>query len=440
VEDWLKILLDHVAKKPLVAAGFSEDDWTDLRESRKGLSEFTIARRHKALTGITSRSLILLHGANYDGPGLYLGMVVSRGGVSTLDSRIKIARSVELQPFSIEAAIELVGDRAKARQITQAVGGDSTLSVLTPPLSVALLNALASIDRNRGPLRELAAALNAPTRFRGTPELQEDAVRLALKAFGLAKDYRATNLNLADGSSTALARIAILEDAVVEHDARSIPGFDLVESHLTGRALFRRDNEILEVITANKRPLEQVFGVDLIYLNEIKQNVVMIQYKMLEKSNGNDASTEWIYRPDKQLDEAMERMNRFSTQLPFHPYDYRLNPSVFYMKFVKRDAEFEHGGIITPIEHFQTMRTNPRFRGPRGGFRITFNSLEGRYLRETPFLDLLRAGYVGAHAETTAQLTILIREILAGNKGLVLAIQSAAPDDQPDPGPNEYDD
>jgi hypothetical protein len=34
---------------------------------------------------------------------------------------------------------------------------------------------------------------------------------------------------------------------------------------MTGKATFRNGNELLEVYTANKNPLEELFGVDLIY-------------------------------------------------------------------------------------------------------------------------------------------------------------------------------
>jgi len=54
----------------------------------------------------------------------------------------------------------------------------------------------------------------------------------------------------------------------------------------------------LEVFTANRRELEHCFGVDLIYVNLTKQNVVMLQYKMLEPSSKSDDQTDWVYRPD----------------------------------------------------------------------------------------------------------------------------------------------
>jgi hypothetical protein len=62
-----------------------------------------------------------------------------------------------------------------------------------------------------------------------------------------------------------------MEDSVIEHDARHIQGYELVHSDLTGRALFERGEDQLEVFTANRRPLEHCFGVDLIYLNANQQ-------------------------------------------------------------------------------------------------------------------------------------------------------------------------
>jgi hypothetical protein len=49
--------------------------------------------------------------------------------------------------------------------------------------------------------------------------------------------------------------------------------------------------------------------------------------------------------------------------------------------------------------------------------------LNGRYLRQTPFLDLIKCGYIGAHAQTSAELRVLIEAILDGNKAIVAAVQ-----------------
>ena len=88
------------------------------------------------------------------------------------------------------------------------------------------------------------------------------------------------------------------------------PGYDLAGSDLTGRAVFTKGAERLEVYTANRRSLEHVFGVDLIYLNVTRQNIVMLQYKILEPKR-KGAGEDWIYRPDDQLDTEIERMKKF---------------------------------------------------------------------------------------------------------------------------------
>jgi hypothetical protein len=81
---------------------------------------------------------------------------------------------------------------------------------------------------------------------------------------------------------TALAGARLQEDTVIEHDARWIPGWTMDSSDVTGRAVFTQGREELQVFTANKQPLEQLFGVDLIYLNETRRSIVMVQYKMME--------------------------------------------------------------------------------------------------------------------------------------------------------------
>ena len=103
-----------------------------------------------------------------------------------------------------------------------------------------------------------------------------------------------------------------MEDSVVEHDALNVPGYSLIQSDVTGRAVFKKGEDQLEVFTVNRQELEHCFGVDLIYINLTKQNVVMLQYKMLEPSSKTDDQTDWVYRPDGQLDVEIARMNAFA--------------------------------------------------------------------------------------------------------------------------------
>ena len=92
-------------------------------------------------------------------------------------------------------------------------------------------------------------------------------------------------------------------------------------------------------------------------------------------------------------------MRKFGKQHLPGPYEYRLNPQVFYLKSVKRGGALGSAGIIVPIDHFERLRADPSYKGARGAVRVNFESLAGRYLRQEPFLDLIRAGYIGATAE-----------------------------------------
>ena len=270
---------------------------------------------------------------------------------------------------------------------------------LSPKLSVHLVEKLAEIESNRGAMRAVVASLSAPKYYRGMDAMQEDAVHAALRAFGLSPGDQAVSLELARGQNTALARVNIMEDSVIEHDARTFPGYELIDSDITGRAVFEKGRERLEVFTANRRSLEKVFGVDLLYLNTTRQNIVMVQYKMLEPHKRKDHDNDWVYRPDANLDSEIKRMRKFGKQHPPGPYEYRLNPQVFYLKFVKRNGALGNAGIVLPIDHFERLRADPSCKGPRGAVRVSFESLADRYLRQGPFLDLIRAGYIGGFFE-----------------------------------------
>jgi hypothetical protein len=422
---WLDRLKRLVEKKPLVILKFDGTEWDRLNESHRGVNEFTIARSHELLKGAKPSTPCLILGKSKDCENLYFGLISSRSAVTTLESRIKIRRGVEIQPHSRSALFRLITDKVHANNLRARLRGDGTVILLSPKLSSHLIERLASIGSNQGAMRAVAESLSRPKTFQGAASIQEDALHTALKAFGLTSNDRARSLELVKGRETALARVGIMEDSVIEHDARHIPGYDLVKSYLTGRAIFEKDDERLVVFTANRRPLEHVFGVDLIYLNESKQNIVMLQYKMLEPITTEENFNDWIYRPDAKLDSEIRRMRKFIKEGITDPFEYRFNPATFYLKFVKRDGTISNSGIIIPIDHFEKLRTDPACKGPKNGLRVSFQSLSGRYLRQNTFLDLIRSGYIGAHSETTAHLKVLIDFVLNNNRAVVAAIQQS---------------
>ena len=387
------------------------------------MSEFTIARSHYTLSNTQAPTACILFGKDNFERETRFGLMSSRAAVSTLESRIKVSRAQCIEPSSKTEVLELISEDISEMILQKRLDSNQSVIVLPTDASAHLVNKLAENESNHAAMRMVSASLSSPKHFRNIAAVQQDAVQTALRAFGLSTDDQAVSVELVKGQETALARLNIMEDSAIEHDARYVPGYELVGSDITGRAVFEKGLNGLEVYTANRRPLEKVFGVDLIYLNTTHQNIVMLQYKMLEPSMQKGSRNDWIYRPDASLESEMKRMRRFKDRHAPGKYEYRLNPEICYLKFVKRDGALRNAAITMPIEHFERLLEDPKCQGPRGGFRISFESLEGRYLRQSPFLDLIRSGYIGAHAETTDQLRVLIRAVASGNKAVVAAIQ-----------------
>lgn len=436
---WLDALRLHVQKKPCMILRLNEDDSYRLHISRRGLNEFTLARAHELCTDIKPPTICLIFGklsewADTDKIGhfAYIGLISSRGTVSTLETRIKIKRAVRMAPDTEQGVSALLNGSIYSTHLQKKLQSSANILVLSPKMSGALIDALMEIPSNQRPVQTVAESLAAPKRYVNFAAMQEDAVQTVLKAFGLAASDRASRVDLIGLQSTALARIPLMEDSVIEHDARTVPGYTLSASHITGRALFEKGPDKLEIFTANRRDLEHVFGVDLIYLNLTKKNIVMVQYKMLEPNSRLGEPTDWIYRPDPNMADEVMRMRAFTVRHAPGPLEYRLNPEVFYLKFVRRNGRLTNGSIITPVDHYERMLQDPSCMGSRGALRISYKSLGGRYIRQDAFLNLIQSGYIGAYADTTTALTTLVKAVLNGDRAVIAAVQSSRYE------PNEY--
>lgn len=441
---WLNALTELVVRKPLVIYRFSQKEWESLDYANR-ISQFTVARPHSLTEKTRPSSVgILTRKASISGPETYIGLVKSRKPITTLDSRISFTAVRKMKPSSEKEILSLVTEPTLKGILRSRLNSNESVVPLSPKLSEHLVKKIAAIDENHDVMRAVMERLDSPRTYSSNVALQQDAVDLSLKAFGLSASAPALLVESADDQKTALDGVEIWndresgrkrdkivkvrEDAVIEHDAREVSGFRLIESDITGRAVFRNGDEHLEIVTANRGTLEEVFGVDLIYLNAIKRNIVMVQYKMLEQgSNGNQS--DWIYRPDNQLEAELARMKRFSQTHSPGQLEYRINPQVFYLRFVRRDAILGKSPVTIPVDHFDILRRDPSSKGPKGAFRITYHSLAGKYLRQEEFLGLLRAGYIGAYAQSTADLACLIRAVLNDGYAVVRAVQDRKPED-----------
>ena len=429
---WLDSLRAHVEKKPIHVFRFSGEEWSALQQSKKGIVNFTIARGHESIEGIRPPSICLISAKVdewSDDTCLCMAVVSSRRAVTTLESSLRIKDAFVLREESEADLLSLLeGTPFHAIARSRFDEGGSVVR-LSPKLSDKLVLTLAESKANQIGMRRLAEMIRPRTDFSAVRNCQDDAIRTALGMFGISVDSAADVVTLDESRSTGLAAVPVIEDAVIEHDARQLPGYELIGSDQTGRAVFKGVEGDLQIITANRKELEHCLGVDLIYLNLTQESVVMLQYKMLDLEGKKDAP-DWVYRPDKQLQKQLAAMRSFQGGSHRRPHEYRINPQVFYWKFVKRDASPGHGAVIVPLDHFEILMKDPACTGAKGAFRISYESLKGRYLRNNAFIDLVKSGYIGSYVEESEALKRIIDAILSDDKAVVLAIKSAVARDK----------
>ncbi len=411
-----------VEKKPVVLIRFDEGLSNFLNESRQGFEHLTIARSHLVFGDFKLPTLCLLETQEQNKTKCYLGTAKVKKAVSTFDSRLTIKKLRLIKPSALKAIGQKLSNNRFRNLFNRKISDEVLFSALTPKLSVQLIDMLAKDQRNQSAMETAAKQLPQLVRTPNINWAQENAIRSAMSAFGLHANQIPTDVAVKTNAASEVSSIGsyLYEDNVIRKDACQLPGFDAIEQDITGRAVFEKRDERLVIYTANKLPLEKMFGVDLIYVNEISGNIVMIQYKMLEKARSESGNKDWVFRPDKQLKNEIKRMKfpDFKTKIS----DYRLNSNPFFFKFVKRSVEQDScQSFVISLHHLNQILESPVAAGPRGGIRLSYNALKGIYLREADIVGLIRSGYIGTHRAETQILSAVISEASRGNKALVLA-------------------
>jgi len=411
-------------KKPLILIRFDEAQSEFLHNSRQGFEQLTLINPHSALQAVKLPTLCLLEIHEDDATKCYLATATRKTAVSTFDTRLTLKKLIAVKPDSLQILETLVTDARMKRLLKDRLPDDGEINYLSPKLSAYLVEILAADSRNQAAMEMALSQLPQLRRRDDASWAQDDAIHAAMSAFGIRSGVLPDKIVLRSGASSGLGLIGahLYEDNVVHHDALRLPGFDAISSDVTGRAVFRKSDEQLVIYTANKLPLEKMLGVDLIYVNETRGSIVMIQYKMLEQHKQNQTNTDWIFRPDQQLRDEIARMR--IPNIENAPDDYRLSRNPFFFKFVKRKiVDDSHQSFFVSIDHLNQILASQDAKGPRGGVRISYEALSGTYLREADMLSLIRSGYVGTHKVETEALHTIIHEVAKGNNAIVLAWQ-----------------
>jgi hypothetical protein len=415
-------LAEWVDDKPLIIARFDQELSDALHESRQGFEHLTIVRPHAVFRDLKAPTLCIVEIEENNGPRCYLGAVTRKKPVSTFDTRLTIKKLRSVSPSSLGVLPDQLSHKWQKTLLTQRIPAGAGFVLLSSKLSSALVELLAQDKGNHSALEQAMALM--PTLRKLSPELwaQEDAIALALNVFGIRSSVAPKSVALKTGATSGVGLLGayLYEDNVVHADATSLPGFERVAQDATGRAMFEKGDERLVIYTANKLPLEKMLGVDLIYVNETRGNIVMVQYKMLKEEKGKD----WTFRPDKQFKAEIGRMK--IPPVDGIKNDYRLHPGPFFFKFVKRKVvDDSPQSFFLSLDHVLQALASSRSTGKLGGIRMSYQGLDGTYLREADMIGLIRSGYVGTHRVQTDALSALIDEVARGNRALVLAWQAA---------------
>lgn len=368
-------------------------------------------------------------------PGHITHVADGRKGIAsgTKMVRLNLTNIQELAvPISSERLLAEITPRARSAVHRRLRGGllppgafstvVEAVSLLAPDVASRLLR----FSSRRG---DLLARISEPAR--NALAQQKESVGLALKLADMDPrqllSWSPPESGRISSFLDGLPNARVREDAMVVHDLDHFPGFDVIRSFPFAARTFEGDGTRLTVVLANKLPLEEQFGTDLIYFNESFRSFVMVQYKAMERGEGGKAE---FRLPNRQLDIELERMERTLVELGEAPADdsrdgFRLHAGPFFMKLCSRhlfnpDDGGLFPGMYIPVDYWRRAAQHEATLGPKGGRVVTFENV-GRRLTESEFVGLVAGAWVGTTSSQSSFLEALVRQILESGKAVAVA-------------------
>jgi hypothetical protein len=180
---------------------------------------------------------------------------------------------------------------------------------------------------------------------------------------------------------------------------------------------------------ANKLPLEEQTGADLIYYNETFSSFVMVQYKAM---NPGTEGQEFRWQSDDQLAREIARMTALLVELRKQPSDlrpvsFRLNNNPFFLKMCSRvifnpDDKGLFKGMYLPLDFWMRLSRDDATKGPKGGRVLTYQNTQ-RWLTNSEFASLVANAWVGTPISQSELLKRIIERIIESGKTVTIAIK-----------------
>ena len=392
-------VFDHSRKAPLIVlACFEEDAITHIASGRKGASAGTDLVR------------------------------LNMESIERLESPVEFGELLDRAPSRIRV------------HLRRALSGGGTLPPKTLGAVVDILLALLPglterLARFSEQRAESIRRLTDPERE--NLAIQKESLAVALKIAQLETDQlhawspvqARVNRSFLEGMPGAYIR----EDAAIISDFSTVPGFEAIQDLPFAAKVFESPTNPslrLTVIMANRLPLEQQTGADLIYYNEAYRSFVLVQYKSMQEGK-NGAEFRW--KPDDQLASEIRRMDTLLKELSrcaqdTAPDSFRLHRNPFFLKLCPRvvfnpDDKSLIKGMYLPLDFWKCLASDSITEGPRGGRLLTFENV-GRKLNNSEFVAMVANAWIGTTAPQSALLAEVIRSIIETGKTVTLAVKA----------------
>jgi hypothetical protein len=403
---------DHSRRAPLVVlACFKDDAISHIADGRKG---------------------------NSAGRGL---VVLNMRAIEPLERSILFSQLLDLVPVRIRTHLKRIlssGGKLPPKSLGAVV--DVVLS-LQPDLAPRL----ARFSEQR---TAMISRLTQPART--NLSFQKETLATALSIAGLeSEELLAWSPETREPRSflEGLPQTYVREDAALISDFSALPGFNAITNLPFAAKVFQKTSYPpirMTVVMANRLPLEEQTGADLIYFNETYRSFVLVQYKSM---NRGAEGAEFRWQENDKLADEIARMDTLLAALGELPQDrspasFRLHANPFFLKLCPRtifnpDDKGLFSGMYLPLELWRCLSRDPATEGPRGGRVLSYDNV-GRKLTNTEFVALVANAWVGTTIPQSSLLEKVIREVIETGKTITFAIKHQAESPQGEPAGDSY--
>lgn len=380
-------------------------------------------------------------GTSYSPEIVTLGVARALQRAATQKNRVRVEPLFRMEPLPLNAVQGLLPSPFSSR--LESVGYPALLSALelSPKLASATLAAIEDWVGEVGPwLESLSVSERRVSGPNGQRLAEErDAINLAFDLAGMNLPSEMLPGAAAPidesrpfGGSIVSYFVTDNEDDVIAEDLRRFDKGGELTMLSSSAARFVDGAFALTILNVNRKPIEHVLGVDLVYWDETSSTFTLVQYKRLTRNTTIRRGREepdWTFTRRDEVEAQLGLM-----QLPADnsgsSQDWRLSSSPFWFKFV-RTKDFTAGdpqvlrGMYVSAEFLRiALKDQSLMTGPRGGFEISYANT--RYIPRDTFVDLVRRGFLGTMATATSKVLEII-EALSDGREVILALRTRIP-------------